>query len=133
MDQLLLILGGVLVSLAFIALVRWLYPEHELTLYGIALIPTAAAYIFFALINGALSSLPREFAGVLLYGGLGLGGAWRFPVLTLANTSTAMQRDVPRALSSQGARPACVSNRGAFSERELRERARWGSRRADGA
>jgi hypothetical protein len=31
--------------------------------------------------HGALSSLPREFVGVLLYGGLGLGGAWRFPVL----------------------------------------------------
>lgn len=94
MDQLLLILGGVLVSLAFIALVRWLYPQHELTLYGIALIPTAAAYIFFALINGAFISLPREFVGVFLYGGLGLGGAWRFPVLIAFGWATHVAWDL---------------------------------------
>jgi hypothetical protein len=81
MEQLLLIFGGVLLSLAFIALVRWLYPRHELTLYGIALIPTAGTYVFFALINGAIGALPRELLGVLLYGSLGLAGVWRYPVL----------------------------------------------------
>ena len=46
-----LILSGVLLSLGFIALVRWLYPLHELMVYGLALAPTAGAYVVFALIG----------------------------------------------------------------------------------
>jgi hypothetical protein len=81
MDQALLIMGGVLLSLGFIALVRRLHPRHELIVYGIALAPTAGAYVLFALLNGATSALPHELLGVLLYGGLGLAGLWRWPVL----------------------------------------------------
>lgn len=94
MTQWLLILGGVLFSLAFIALVRWLHPQRELALYGIALAPTAGAYVFFALIDGALNALPRELLGVLLYGGLGLLGAWRFPVLIAVGWATHVAWDM---------------------------------------
>lgn len=41
MDQVILIFGGVLLSLGIIALVRWHQPRHELIVYGIALAPTA--------------------------------------------------------------------------------------------
>jgi hypothetical protein len=44
--------------------------------------------------HGALSSLPREFVGVLLYGGLGLGGAWRFPVLIAFGWATHVAWDL---------------------------------------
>jgi len=81
MNQALLIIGGVLLSVVFIALVRWFHPRHELIAYGIALTPTAGAYVFFALLNGAMQALPLEFLGVLLFGGLGLAGLWRWPVL----------------------------------------------------
>lgn len=81
MDQAFLIMGGVLLSLAFIALVRWLHPRHELIVYGIALAATAGAYVVFALLNGATSALPHELLGVILYGGLGLAGLWCWPLL----------------------------------------------------
>lgn len=55
MEQLLLILGGVSLSLAFIALVRWLYPQHELTVYGVALVPTAGAATAFEHVRGGYS------------------------------------------------------------------------------
>ena len=66
MHQILLLLGGVLLFLCFIAFVRWLHHRHELIVYGIALAPTTGAYVFFALLNGAMSALPNEFLGVLL-------------------------------------------------------------------
>ena len=77
MDQGILIFGGVLLSLGIIALVRWHQPRHEVIVYGIALAPTAGAYVVFALLNSATSALPHELLGVPLYGGLGLAGLWR--------------------------------------------------------
>jgi hypothetical protein len=94
MQQVLLILGGVVLSLAFIGLVRSLHPQRELTVYGIALVPTAGAYVFFGLINGAFSALPRELLGVLLYGGLGLAGVWRWPVLIAFGWATHVAWDL---------------------------------------
>jgi len=94
MQQVLLILGGVVLSLAFIALARSLHPQRELTVYGIALVPTAGAYVFFGLINGAFSALPRELLGVLLYGGLGLAGVWRWPVLIAFGWATHVAWDL---------------------------------------
>lgn len=102
MEQSLWILGGVLLSLSFIVLVRWLDPQHEIMLYGIALIPTAGAYVFFSLINGVYSALPREFVGVLLYGGLGLAGVWRFPVLIALGWATHVAWDLAGPGESAG-------------------------------
>ena len=81
MDELLFILGGVVFALGFIACARSLGPQREIGLYGIALIPTAAVYVVFALIEGMWSSLPVELLGVVPFGGLGLAGVWRVPVL----------------------------------------------------
>ncbi len=81
MEQALWILGGVLLSLGFIAFVRRFQPRNELIVYGIALAPTAGAYVFFALLSGATHAIPFELLGVLLFGGLGLAGLWRWPVL----------------------------------------------------
>lgn len=94
MQQVLLVLAGVLLSLAFIALVRSLYARRELTVYGIALVPTAGAYVFFGLINEAFSALPRELLGILLYGGLGLAGVWRWPVLIAFGWATHVAWDL---------------------------------------
>ena len=94
MPQMPLILSGVLLSLGFIALVRWLHPRHELIVYGIALAPTAGAYVVFALIGGAFSALPRELLGVLTYGTLGLVGAWRLPVLIAFGWATHVAWDL---------------------------------------
>lgn len=76
MDQVILIFGGVLLSLGIIALVRWHQPRHQLIVYGIALAPTAGAYVSFA-----TNAFPLELLGVLLFGGLGLAGLWRWPLL----------------------------------------------------
>lgn len=94
MDPALLIVDGVMLSLGFIALVRWLHPRHELIVYGLVLVPTAGAYVFFALLNGAMSALPHELLGVLLYGGLGLAGVWRWPVFIAFGWATHVAWDL---------------------------------------
>ena len=100
MEQVLLILAGVLLSLGFIAFVRRVYPQRELTLYGIALAPTAGAYVVFALLHGALGSLSGELIGVLLYGGIGLAGVWRFPMLIAFGWATHVAWDLAVASES---------------------------------
>jgi hypothetical protein len=81
MDEVLLILGGVALSLGLIAFARRLGPRRELRLYGIALVPTAAEYLVYAVINGVWSAMPVELLGTVLFGGLGLVGVWRAPSL----------------------------------------------------
>jgi hypothetical protein len=67
--------------------------------------------------HGALSSLPREFVGVLLYGGLGLGGAWRFPVLIAFGWATHVAWDLAHCVLCTGLVAGALCRNGSFSRR----------------